>query len=158
MYRVADGHPVTIHGGQAHHAGVQRPVGRRRQRRGLPTSTDGRGATAVGHGRRGGRGRRQPAVGRRVPARGRRGTATGRRGAGTAAAQVVVQTVAGRGRWPAERPRRIAATQQRLQRRRQQQGVRRDGICRRAAIQPHGRGEKARRRRMEEQRVQPVRQ
>lgn len=147
MYRVADCHLVTFHGRQAHHAGVQRPVGRRRQRRGLPTSTHCRGATAVGDGRRGGRGRRQPAVGRRVPARRRRGTATGRRGTGAAAAQDVVQTIAGRRRrrWSTERPRRVAATQRRRQRRRRQQVVRRDGLARRAARQPHGRSQEARR-------------
>jgi len=150
VHRLADGHRVVVHGGQAHHAGLvqRRPV--------VPTAA-GRATSVRSEGRRR---RRQSAVGRRVPAGGRRGTAAGRARPTAAAAagqNVVGQKVAGRrrGRRSAERRGRFAATERG---RRQRRRVRRDGQTGRVAGQPDGRRQEARRRRLEEQRVQPVRQ
>jgi len=155
MHRLADGHRAALHGRQAHHARVQRPV---RGRRLSATATGGRGTTASTRRC----GRRQPIVGRRVPTGGRRRTATGRPSGRPAAGQRpdVVETVPGRsrGRGPSERRGGAAAAAQWWRGRRGPQIVRRNGQTSRVARQPDGRRQEARRRGLEEQRVQPVRQ
>jgi len=113
MHRLVDGHRFALHGGQANHARVQRPVRRRRL---SATATGGGGAAA--RARR--LGRRQQVAGRRVPAGGRCRTAAGRPGDRPAADQDVVEKVPRwcRGRGAPERRGGPAAAQQAWRRRR----------------------------------------